>query len=196
MILLRYLGKKAGFTLHLPYLSKDYTVEGPGAEIPFENADATNIMATSPKMFKVIGISRDEPKAGDPGQTIPVHATGLPAQTMMEAVQELADQKASVATATDMLKDDPPNESLGEPKVPLTGDGIEGEDDPPDGKTPPAPSPPSGPVPIATLMTYKVAELRAYAKEVLGHEFASDEKRNEMIKKIKQLEQTKAQAAS
>lgn len=185
MILLRYLGKKAGFTLHLPYLSKDYTVEGPGAEVPFENADATNIMATSPKMFQVIGISRDEPKAED---------SGKPKVDKTDQTPPPEDPKAAVATATDMLKDDPPNESLGEPEVPLTGDGVEGEDDPPE--APPAPPPPSGPVPIATLMTYKVAELRAYAKDVLGHEFASDEKRNNMIKKIKQLEQEKAQAAS
>lgn len=206
MIVLKYLGKKTGTVLRLPYLSRQYTIEGPGAEIPFTNDDATRMMANNPKMFRVIGVLQDDPapKPADVARA----SIRKPAATKPAAEQPPTGAPAGSPDQSpeDILKDDPKDRLPGdfeEPKQKLTGDGVEGTDDDPADKasdkpqTPAAPTVTSAPVSIAMLMTYKVPELRAYAKEQFGHEFGPDDKRNDMIKKIKELEQAKAaQAAS
>lgn len=180
MIRLEYLGKKGPFILSLPFLTKRYEVSGPCAQVDMTDQDATNMMAVNPRMFRVIGVARGaEMPAATPPADVPA-GKGVPANTpVVNVVNEAGPEEEE---ARKLLNDDPPNPSLGEPEEPLTGDGIEGVDEPA--------------VPTGQLMSYKEAELREYALKRFSHEFEPGVKRMGMIKKIKELEQTKAQAAS
>lgn len=193
MIMLEYLGKKGPFVLSLPFLSKKYEVPGPKAEVVMTNEDATNMMAVNPRMFRVIGIAQEEVakpykpvNTGKPVEERPTAAATPPADVPdgegAPAVPPAKATEADEEEARKMLDDDPPNLSQGEPEVPLTGDGVEGVDEPA--------------VPTGQLMSYKTAELRAYALKRFNHEFEPEVKRMGMVKKIKELEQTKAQAAT
>ena len=181
MIRLEYLGKKGPFVLSLPFLSQRYEVSGPGAQVDMTNEDATNMMAVNPRMFRVTGVAmgaaveEKTPAVATPPADVP-DGEGAP------AVPAAEETEADEEEARKMLKDDPPNPSLGEPEEPLTGDGVEGVDEPA--------------VPTGQLMSYKEGDLRAYALRRFNHEFAPEVKRMGMIKKIKELEQTKAQAAT
>ena len=159
MITMRYLGNKKSFTLTLPFLSRQYYVEGPGASVLFRDNDATQMMAQNPKMFRVEGIVTDD----------------APAETK----QAKPETNAAPAETKPAEDDTPPSEQA-QPKLVLTGDGVEGTAD--------------EEIPIAVLMTYKEEELRTYAMQRFGHQFTDADKRNPMIKKIKELEQKKAQA--
>jgi hypothetical protein len=87
------------------------------------------------------------------------------------------------------------------PKDQLGGDGVEGTDPlPPASGDPAAPpaadsNPAVEPVTMGALMGFKEPQLRAYAKDLYGHEFGPEDKRMGMIKKIKELEQARQLAA-
>lgn len=184
MITLKYLGKKTDFTLSFPPLTRSYHVKGPGDEVDFEDRDATHIVATNPKMFRVHGIKtepvKEEVKAPPVKAEKPKPATTPPA----EVPDPPETQETSEEAARKMLVDDPPPGNVAPlaDDLRLTGDGVDGDV--------------KEAVPTAILMTYKEAELRIYAMQRFGHEFTEQDKRLPMIKKIKELEQAKAQAAS
>lgn len=165
MITLRYLGKKDNFTLNLPFLSRPYYVAGPDAVIDFTNSDATQMMATNPKMFRVEGIKKD-PEDLEQETALEVPSIIIPA-TEVKQLDPLPDKWDKV-----------PADAQAEPLV-LTGDGVDGDADE---------------VPISVLMTYTADELRIYAMQRFGHQFTEDDKRNPMVKKIKELEMKKSQA--
>lgn len=188
MIMLEYLGKKGPFVLSLPFLSKKYEVSGPKAQIVMTNEDATSMIAVNPRMFRVIGIATEETAskpavAATPPADVPA-GVGAPVPHPVPPAKATAEDEEE---ARKMLDDDPPNPSQGEPEVPLTGDGVEGVDEP---------AVPDPAVPTGQLMGYKEAELRAYALKRFNHDFTPEVKRMGMIKKIKELEQAKAQAAT
>ena len=182
MITLKYLGKKTDCTLSFPPLTRSYHVEGPGAEVDFEDRDATHIVATNPKMFRVHGIkaepAKEEVKVPPVKAEKPKPATTAPA----EVPDPPEAQETSEEAARKMLADDPADVPPLDDDLRLTGDGVDGDV--------------KEAVPTAILMTYKEAELRIYAMQRFGHEFTEQDKRLPMIKKIKELEQAKAQAAS
>lgn len=167
MITLRYLGKKDDFTLKLPFLSRPYYVEGPDATIDFTNGDATSIMANNPRMFRVEGIKTEE---DTPPPEMP-RVTPGPAKVIVSSPE--AKQLDPLPDKWDHVADKEDSTLV------LTGDGVDGEADE---------------VATSVLMTYTADELRVYAMQRFAHQFTEDDKRNPMIKKIKELEQKKAQA--
>jgi hypothetical protein len=206
MIKLQYLGKKSGFTLSLPFLSQKYVVEGPGTTVDMTDQDATNMMAVNPRMFRIVGVSREglTPSGGNlsvekpfapPAQAAAPPTVNVSDGTGSPAPASPEDPQTPEQAAMEMLKDEEG------PKDQLGGDGVEGTDPlPPASGDPAAPpaadsNPAVEPVTMGALMGFKEPQLRAYAKDLYGHEFGPEDKRMGMIKKIKELEQARQLAA-
>lgn len=203
MIRLEYLGKKSAFILSLPFLSQKYVVEGPSTTVDMTDQDATNMMAVNPRMFRIVGVSREgltptgnlssEKPFTPPVQAAAASAANVPDGAGAPALPE--DPQTPEQAAREMLKDEEG------PKDQLGGDGIEGTDPVPPASGDPA-APPAAdskptvePVTMGALMGFKEPQLRAYAKDLYGHEFGLEDKRMGMIKKIKELEQARQLAA-
>lgn len=206
MIKLQYLGKKSGFTLSLPFLSRKYVVEGPDTTIDMTDQDATNMMAVNPRMFRIVGVSREG--LTPPGNISAEKAFAPPAQAATPPAANVPDgtgdpegTQTPAQAAMEMLKDeDGPKDQLG-------GDGVEGTDPvppmtPPESASGDPAAPPAAdskptvePVSMGALMGFKEPQLRAYAKDLYGYEFGPEDKRMGMIKKIKELEQARQLAA-
>ncbi len=212
MIRLEYLGKKSGFILSLPFLSQKYVVEGPNTTVDMTDQDATNMMAVNPRMFRIVGVSREgltppgnigaEKPFAPPAAAATPPAANVPDGTGAPAAASAEEAQTPAQAAREML-----NEDDGGPKDQLGGDGIEGPDPvPPVTPPPPASGDPAAPpaadskpavepVTMGALMGFKEPQLRAYAKDLYGYEFGPDDKRMGMIKKIKELEQARQLAA-
>lgn len=165
-IIMEYLGKKQPFTLAIKGISRAYEIKGPASRTVMVKEDAAFILAENPKMFKALGVAKvsDEDKTVCATQEVP--AAPDPTQAGKAAGGK-----------------NPPAPSGGTDKT--EGDDIDLDTD-------------TGPsIPAATiqdLMSMKVVDLKKYAADRPYHwQFADDDTRMPIIKKIKELDEAEAQ---